>query len=354
MNQAKSKKTLILTAMLIISLMCSMVATLDFAKAASGKVGGCTINRDYRHPVTGVIEDSGGEGSFATGQGMVESCAYNIGMIEETDNGQCYVTVRLTLMDMTENVAFKSQTRGGSGWSNLGTSVTQVGSDSSGETKDYCIKVPSRNCVIRCTMYVIPMGRDVVYYLSPSGFNEGNRNGMVATHVTSASNKGGSSNSNGGGQNNNSSSSNQTQGQVTAPQTKAEKAQAIKDVEEKIDAIGKVTIKKENLINEAREAYDNLPKELRHDVENYKVLKKAERELQTIKARELEKPNVESSLNTAKGLTLSTEKPVATESTNTAAIVLGVIALVAAAGGGGYYLVKRKQKGAGDTRDDDQ
>ena len=39
--------------------------------AESGTVYSCSINRSYSHPVSGVIEDSGGESSYATGQGMV-------------------------------------------------------------------------------------------------------------------------------------------------------------------------------------------------------------------------------------------------------------------------------------------
>ena len=39
------------------------------AQAATGSVYTCTINRCYAHPVTGVVEDSGGAGSYATGQG---------------------------------------------------------------------------------------------------------------------------------------------------------------------------------------------------------------------------------------------------------------------------------------------
>lgn len=36
----------------------------------------------YKHPVDGTTEDSGGESSYATGQGMVESAVNTAGMLE--------------------------------------------------------------------------------------------------------------------------------------------------------------------------------------------------------------------------------------------------------------------------------
>lgn len=71
---AKKNKILsaIMTCVLAITLMAGFPAVKAYA--ASGTVYSCTINRCYAHPVTGVIEDSGGESSYATGQGMVEGC----------------------------------------------------------------------------------------------------------------------------------------------------------------------------------------------------------------------------------------------------------------------------------------
>ena len=49
-------------------------------RAESGTVYTCVIHPCYAHPVTGVIEDSGGEASYATGQGMEDSAVYTTGM----------------------------------------------------------------------------------------------------------------------------------------------------------------------------------------------------------------------------------------------------------------------------------
>lgn len=154
------------------------------AQAATGSVYTCTINRCYAHPVTGVVEDSGGAGSYATGQGMVEGCVYPTGILEVADDGNYYLTIRLSLMDYTSGHDFQVQSVGDSGWSSTGYAQTGTGSDSNGTTADVVIQVPSENCIVRGTMYVEPMGRNVVFYLYPSDYKEGNNTDMNATMVT--------------------------------------------------------------------------------------------------------------------------------------------------------------------------
>ena len=155
--------------------------------AESGTVYSCTINRSYSNPVTGEVEDAGGEASYATGQGMVEGCVYGSGMLEVTDSGNYYLTVRLGLIDYTSNQSFSVQNVGDSGWSGTSTAVTGNGSDSNGTTADLCMQVPSENCVVRGSMYVSPMGRDVIFYFYPSNYSEGNSVGMNPAFVTEAS-----------------------------------------------------------------------------------------------------------------------------------------------------------------------
>ena len=184
---AKKNKILsaIMTCVLAITLMAGFPAVKAYA--ASGTVYSCTINRCYAHPVTGVIEDSGGEGSYATGQGMVNSCVYSNGILEVSDDGAYYLTIRMSLMDYTSGHSFQVQNVGDSGWSTPSEiGITGNGSDSNG-TADVCMRVPSENCVVRGSMYVEPMGRDVIFYLYPSNYSEGNNTDMNATMVTAAS-----------------------------------------------------------------------------------------------------------------------------------------------------------------------
>lgn len=192
---AKKNKILsaIMTCVLAITLMAGFPAVKAYA--ASGTVYSCAINRCYAHPVTGVIEDSGGESSYATGQGMVEGCVYSNGILEVTDDGAYYLTIRMSLMDYTSGHSFQVQNVGDSGWSTPAEiGITGNGSDSNGTTADVCMRVPSENCVVRGSMYVEPMGRNVIFYLYPSDYSEGNNTDMNATMVTSASGTGNSDN----------------------------------------------------------------------------------------------------------------------------------------------------------------
>ena len=160
------------------------------AEAASGNVYTCAVHPCYVHPVTGVIEDSGGEASYATGQGMVDGVVYPTGILELTDSGEYYLTVRFSLMDQTSGHSFWVQNVGDSGWSAPAAWVTGSGTDGNGTTADICIQVPSENCVVRVSMYVDPMGRDVIFYLYPSDYTAGNSTDMNATIVTASSGSG--------------------------------------------------------------------------------------------------------------------------------------------------------------------
>jgi LPXTG-motif cell wall-anchored protein len=157
------------------------------AEAASGTVYTCQVSPEYRHPVTGVIEDAGGESGYATGQGVVGSCVASTGILEVTDQGSYYLTVRLGMMDYTSNHSFWVQTVGESSWSSPAVGVTGSGTDSNGSTLDVCIQVPSENSIVRCSMYVDVMGREVVYYFYPSNYTAGNQTNMTATMVTESS-----------------------------------------------------------------------------------------------------------------------------------------------------------------------
>lgn len=157
------------------------------AYAATGNVYTSSVTPCYRHPVTGTIEDSGGESSYATGQGMVEGAVYKTGIMEVTSDGSYYLTIRMSLMDYTSNHSFWVQNAGDSEWSNPSEiGVTGNGTDANGTTADVCMKVPSENCVVRIGMYVEPMGRDVIFYVYPSNYSAGNSTDMKATIVTEA------------------------------------------------------------------------------------------------------------------------------------------------------------------------
>lgn len=171
---------------LILVVILSLGSLSKDVKASSGNVYSCQIARTYQHPVTGKVEDSGGNSSKATGQGMVEGAISSKGLLEVTDSGDYYLTFRISLVDYTSDLNFSVQKRGASGFQTRSVTQTATGKDNNGTTKDLRIKLPSQDSIIRCSMYVKPMGRNVIFYFYPGNYTTGNSVGMKALMVTTS------------------------------------------------------------------------------------------------------------------------------------------------------------------------
>lgn len=180
--------------------LCSMVVMLALvagitaipAYAASNGIYTATATPHYRNPLTGKIEDSGGEDSEVLGQSMTESATYTKALVEVDSNGNTYITVRLKLMDNIQNPTFKVD--GNS------VSASLMQEDYSANTADYRMKVASENSVIRCSMYVVPMGRDVIFFITVSNLNSGS--GDFVTSISVNNNKSNNSSNNANSSNN--------------------------------------------------------------------------------------------------------------------------------------------------------
>ena len=181
---------------LILVVLLSLGSLSKDVKAASGNVYSCQIARTYEHPVTGKVEDSGGSSSKATGQGMVEGAISSKGLLEVTDSGDYYLTFRISLVDYTSDLSFSVQKRGASGFQTQSVTQTATGKDNNGTTKDLRIKLSSQDSIIRCSMYVKPMGRNVIFYFYPGNYTAGNSVGMKALMVTTSSSDTQTSNNN--------------------------------------------------------------------------------------------------------------------------------------------------------------
>lgn len=186
--------------------LCSMVVMLALvagitaipAYAASNGIYTATATQHYRNPLTGKIEDSGGEDSEVLGQSMTESATYTKALVEVDSNGNTYITVRLKLMDNIQNPTFKVD--GNS------VSASLMQEDYSANTADYRMKVASENSVIRCSMYVVPMGRDVIFFITVSNLNSGS--GDFVTSISVNNNKSNNSSNNANSSNNSYSNNN--------------------------------------------------------------------------------------------------------------------------------------------------
>lgn len=170
------------TASKLFRVLCGMVVTLALvagittipALAASNGIYIATATPHYKHPTTGKIEDAGGDGSSVLGQSMTESATYKKALVEVDPQGSTYITVRLQLMDNIQNPQF--QVDGNA------VSASLMQEDYTNNTADYRMMVNSENSIIRCSMYVIAMGRDVVFYITVSNLQSGS--GDFITSVT--------------------------------------------------------------------------------------------------------------------------------------------------------------------------
>ncbi|MBD9243403.1 MAG: hypothetical protein EGQ45_04960, partial [Clostridiales bacterium] len=170
---------LLCCAVIMLALAASMISVPVFA--ASNGIYIATATPHYRHPVTGVIEDAGGDGSAVLGQSMTESATYRRALVEVDSAGQTYITVRLQLMDNIENPVFQVD--------GAAVNATLMQEDYTNNTADYRMRVGSENSVIRCSMYVVAMGRQVVFYITVSNLQartarklENQRKELAATH----------------------------------------------------------------------------------------------------------------------------------------------------------------------------
>lgn len=163
--------------------LCSMVVMLALMAgitsvpvlAASPGIYTATATSHYRHPTTGVIEDSGGEGSYVLGQSMTDSALNKAALVEVDSSGATWITIRLNLMDNIQSPQF--QVDGSS------VSATLMQEDYSNNTADYRMRVNSENSIIRCNMYVIPMGREVIFYITVGGLSAGSADFVTSITV---------------------------------------------------------------------------------------------------------------------------------------------------------------------------
>lgn len=161
-------------------LFCMNIGVLNVSAASNG-IYIAAATPHYRHPGTGNIEDSGGEGSETLGQSMTESATYTKALVEVDSSGNTYVTVRLKLMDNIQNPQFQVDGKRNGSFSSVSASLMQE--DYTNNTADFRMKVPSESAVIRCNMYVVPMGRDVIFYITVSDLQSGSDDFITSVQV---------------------------------------------------------------------------------------------------------------------------------------------------------------------------
>lgn len=130
------------------------------AAALSKGVYTASVVTTYYNPDTGEIDD-GGTANAALGEGMCRSATGTKALIE-SDGKNTWVTVRLLLQSNCKNVALYTR----NGYNSYSKASYTVMQENAGEDSiDYRFKVSDAGVMMKGTMYVTPMGRNVLWYL---------------------------------------------------------------------------------------------------------------------------------------------------------------------------------------------
>jgi hypothetical protein len=129
-------------------------------------------NTYYLNPDTGVTDD-GGSKNAALGEGMCRSVVYKDALVE-FNGDKIYATVRLQLMSNMKDFRLYVQDGAGDSYTKESPrSYSKVAprvmtEDAGADTTDYRFEIPSVTAYMSWEMYVIPMGRDVKFYMNLS------------------------------------------------------------------------------------------------------------------------------------------------------------------------------------------
>lgn len=115
---------------------------------------------------------------------MTDSATYTKALVEVDSSGNTYATVRLKLMDNIQDPKFQVDAAGNGSFTPVSSTVMYE--DFTENTTDFRMKVPNENAVIRCNMYVVPMGREVIFYITLSGLQQGSGDFVTTIKVDQA------------------------------------------------------------------------------------------------------------------------------------------------------------------------
>lgn len=140
-----------------------MACCIPSVRAAGAEPGVYTADMvvSYYNPDTGTVDD-GGTSNAALGDGMCRSATNKTCLVEVDQDGSVWITVRLLLQSSCKDVALYSRT-GYNSYSQVSYEITSE--DAGTDSIDYRIKVADVGTKLKASMYVTPMGRDVLWYL---------------------------------------------------------------------------------------------------------------------------------------------------------------------------------------------
>lgn len=181
LNNSVKRLSVLLCSITAVMLVFMTGITAISANALDNNIYEADAHPHYCHPVTGNIEDSGGSNNEVLGQSMTEGALRTESLIEVDSDGNMFATVRLALMDNIENPQFKVQNDGNSDFYDVSADLIKENYDTN--ESDFRFQIPNENCIVRCTVYVVPMGHDVIFYIDFDNIREGSGDFVTSVEV---------------------------------------------------------------------------------------------------------------------------------------------------------------------------
>lgn len=170
------------TLCLVVLTMCLTLVTGCKKTSVEETLSTVTLDRSYRNPFTNQVEDAGGESAYVTGQAMVEGATYEQALLEQTTNGNYFLTFRMGLIDFSSQ--YLIQYYDGKKFQDATAFVAGTGSSENGTTYNVCCYLPKEDTVLRISMFVNPMGRNVIFFLKPKSIVGGNHTDFIPQYVS--------------------------------------------------------------------------------------------------------------------------------------------------------------------------
>lgn len=148
--------------LVVVGIVATMASSITIAFAQNMGTYTITATPSYAHPVTGAVEDRGQ--NAVIGQSMTESFVDQTALLEVYDNDENYVTIRCNLMDNVGKVQFSYQLDAQSEFIAIQHAVMQVSED--GTSADMRFALPSSDVIVKASIFITPMGRDIVMFMT--------------------------------------------------------------------------------------------------------------------------------------------------------------------------------------------
>lgn len=150
------RKPLAILVCMVLLVTCMSVTVMALNQGAY--VG--SVSTYYNNPDTGVPDDSAASDP-TLGDSMCRSATGTTALVE-SDGANNWVTLRLLLQSNVNNISIAVR-NGYNSYSPVSYEIT--GSNSGNDSRDFRFQIADPGAYIKCSMYVAPMGRDVVWFV---------------------------------------------------------------------------------------------------------------------------------------------------------------------------------------------